>query len=124
MLVVELSVTIILNAVVDVTVAVKVPLTVRFGTVKRFVDGLNVRLVDETGVTPLPLTAVKIGLKSTLAEEVVIVKPAAVVAFEQVPLIVPLTERLGTAKVSVPALYEKTESTFTGESPIPETKVG
>ena len=89
MFVVELSVTTILDAVVDVTVAVKVPLTVRFGTVKRFVAGLNVRLFDVTGVTPLPLTAVKIGLKFTLDEEVVIVKPSAVVAFVAVPLNVP-----------------------------------
>ena len=89
MFVVELSVTTILDAVVDVTVAVKVPLTVRFGTVKRFVLGLNVRLVDETGVTPLPLAATKIGLKSTLATVVDIVKPAAVVAFVAVPLNVP-----------------------------------
>ena len=37
MFVVELSVTAILDAVVDVTDAVKVPLTVRFGIVKVFV---------------------------------------------------------------------------------------
>ena len=89
MFVVELSVTTILDAVVDVTVAVKVPLTVRFGTVKRFVDGLYFKFIAETGVTPLPLTAVKIGLKSTFSAVVVIVKPAAVVAFVAVPLNVP-----------------------------------
>ena len=87
MLVVELSVTTILEAVP--TVAVNVLDTVRFGTVKRFVLGLNVRLVDETGVTPLPLAATKIGLKSTLATVVVIVKPSVVVAFVAVPLNVP-----------------------------------
>ena len=81
--------TTILDAVVAVTVAVSVPDTVRFGTVKRFVDGLYVKFVAVTGVTPLPLTAVKIGLKFTLSEEVVIVKPAAVVAFVAVPLNVP-----------------------------------